>query len=123
MPWCIDIGDQKEGGRDDKWQHESNHPCRLVVSRLISEQHVGTYRDGCHEPPSGTWNSIPEGRLCVALRIDHVMPVSTIAAIGVGCALAGPRTVARRLACNWLIDWSICSCRVSSRLRKNNIRW
>jgi hypothetical protein len=76
MPWCTDIGDQKEGGRDDKWQHESNHPCRLVVSRLISEQHVGTYRDGCHEPPSGTGNSIPEGRLCVALRIDHIVHAS-----------------------------------------------
>lgn len=49
---------------------------RLVASRLISEQHVGTYRDGCHEPPSGTWNSIPEGRLCVALRIDHVVHAS-----------------------------------------------
>src|ERR1700730_14013349 len=76
MPRSIDIGDQKEGNRDDQRQHESKLSRGLAVSRPVAEQHVGAQGDGRHETPRGGRNPVPERGLRVALRIDHVVHAS-----------------------------------------------
>src|SRR5580700_3507886 len=69
----INIGDQKEGYRDDKRQHEAEFSRGFAIPRPKTEQHVRTECDGHHEPPHSDGKPVPERRLRVALRIDYVV--------------------------------------------------
>jgi hypothetical protein len=49
MSRSINISDQKEGQRDDKWQHESDLFCGVAVSRPIKGNAKNAIKDGANK--------------------------------------------------------------------------
>lgn len=65
--WAVNVRDEKEPDRQNKWENQKQDAFRLDGSRTIAEQHVAADGDRCHQGPGRPWDSVPPGSLRVSL--------------------------------------------------------